>query len=109
MVALPSNTIVEDVMSENINIDWLVTEHFVNALGCKQIIGRMFCEFNEPSVFQACETFYHKDWEHTLFAADDHPIKSDMDLCRQINKGLKANNLPRTDEGVVRLIAIWIF
>lgn len=102
------NTIVQDVISEDINDDVLVTEVFVNALGVKRIIGRMFCEFDEPTPFQACETFAC-DWEHTLFEADDNPIRSDDDLCKRINEGLKAEGLPRTDEGVIQLIAIWIF
>ena len=101
-------TIVKDVLGEDLNDDVLVTEHFVNALGVKRVIGRMFCEFEEPSVFRACETF-SVDWERTLFPADDDPIRSDDDLCRHVNEGLEAEGLPRTDEGVVQLVSIWIF
>ena len=100
--------IVKDVLGEDLNDDVLVTEHFVNALGVKRVIGRMFCELEEPSVFRACETF-SVDWERTLFPADDDPIRSDDDLCRHVNEGLEAEGLPRTDEGVVQLVSIWIF
>ena len=58
---------------------------------------------------QAAETFTPGKWEHVLFQYDDHPISNDTELVEAVKRGLDVEGLPCTDEGVVRLLAIWIF
>ncbi len=80
----------------------------VDAKECRKIIGRLFCEMR-PTPFQAAETFTPDKWEHVLFELDDKPIGNDEELVRQIEEGLKAEDLPRTNEGIAQLLSIWVF
>ena len=97
------NTIVQDVLMEQVG-----NPMQIDPKECRKIIGRMFCEL-KPSCMQAAETFTPHNWEHTLFECDENPIRNDDDLVEQIKKGLDSEQLPYTDEGVVKLLAIWIF
>ncbi len=80
----------------------------VDAKECRKVIGRMFCEM-PPTCMQAAETFTPDRWEHVLFELNDSPIGNDEELVRQIEEGLKVEDLPRTNEGITRLLSIWIF
>jgi hypothetical protein len=105
------NTIVEDVMEERV-----ATPLVIDPLECRKIIGRMFCEMPPTRCptpphhpFQAAETFTPDKWEYVLFELNDTPIGNDRELVKQVEEGLRTEDLPRTNEGITRLIAIWIF
>ena len=98
------NTIVQDVLTEQVGNPMRIDPH-----ECRKIIGRMFCEQGKPSSMQAAETFTPHNWEHPLFPCDEKPIFNDDDLVEQIKEGLDFEQLPHSDEGVVKLLAIWIF
>ncbi len=97
------NTIVEDVMEERV-----ATPLAIDPLECRKIIGRLFCEM-PPTPFQAAETFTPDKWEHVLFELNDSPIGNDRELVKQVEEGLRTEDLPRTNEGITRLLSIWIF
>jgi len=97
------NTIVEDILTEQVGEPMQICPH-----ECRKIIGRMFCEV-KPSCMQAAETFTPHNWECPLFPCDENPIRNDDELVVQIAEGLEFEKLPRTNEGIVKLLAIWIF
>ena len=86
----------------------MATPLAIDPLECRKIIGRLFCEMS-PTPFQAAETFTPDEWEHVLFELNDSPIGNDRELVKQVEEGLRAEDLPRTNEGITRLLSIWIF
>ena len=106
------NNIVNDIMDEgigNAGKSGLISGPFLDPHNIRKVIARMCCEEPQIPEFQAAETFKYDDWGKVLFPADDNPISNDNELCQQVNKGLEAEGLPRTDRGVVQLIAIWLY
>jgi len=109
-------SLTDTILSEQITERPLVEGDIINAPECRKVIGRIFCEM-PPSrcptpphhPFQAAETFTPDKWEHTLFEGDDRPIGNDGELVREIERGLKAEDLPRTGRGITDLLSIWIF
>lgn len=101
-------SLTDTILSEQITERPLVEGDIINAPECRKVIGRIFCEML-PTSFQAAETFSPGKWEHTLFEGDDRPIGNDGELVREIERGLKAEDLPRTGRGITDLLSIWIF